>query len=65
MSKIFNDAVHGHIELSELAVKVLDTPQFQRLRDIGQLGGLYFVFPGTYMRAICPCARSRRRTDAL
>lgn len=46
MSKIFNDPVHGHIELSRLAVRVIDTPQFQRLRDIGQLGGLYYVFPG-------------------
>lgn len=46
MSKIFNDPVHGHIELSQLTVRVIDTPQFQRLRDIGQLGGLYYVFPG-------------------
>lgn len=44
--KIFNDPIHGHIELSELAVRVIDTPQFQRLRDISQLGGVYFVFPG-------------------
>lgn len=44
--KIFNDPIHGHIELSSLACKVIDTPQFQRLRDISQLGGVYFVFPG-------------------
>jgi HD superfamily phosphohydrolase len=44
--KIFNDPIHGHIEISALAVKVMDTPQFQRLRDISQLGGTYFVFPG-------------------
>ena len=46
MSKTFNDPVHGHIELSSLACRVIDTPQFQRLRDISQLGGVYFVFPG-------------------
>ena len=45
-SKIFNDPIHGHIELSALAVKVIDTPHFHRLRDISQLGGVYFVFPG-------------------
>jgi HD superfamily phosphohydrolase len=44
--KIFNDPIHGHIEISALAVKVIDTPHFQRLRDISQLGGVYMVFPG-------------------
>ena len=46
MGKVFNDPIHGHIELSDLAVAVIDTPQFQRLRDISQLGGVYYVFPG-------------------
>lgn len=45
-SKIFNDPIHGHIELSSLSVKIIDTPQFQRLRDISQLGGVYYVFSG-------------------
>ena len=30
--KLFNDAVHGTIYLHPLCVKVIDTPQFQRLR---------------------------------
>ncbi len=38
--------VHGHIELDPLCVAIVDTPQFQRLRRIKQLGGSYFVFPG-------------------
>ncbi|XP_059905113.1 deoxynucleoside triphosphate triphosphohydrolase SAMHD1-like isoform X4 [Gadus macrocephalus] len=44
--KVFNDPIHGHIELHPLLVKIIDTPQFQRLRNIKQLGGVYYVFPG-------------------
>lgn len=44
--KVFNDPVHGHIELHPLCAKIVDTPQFQRLRDLKQLGGCYLVFPG-------------------
>ncbi|XP_053173945.1 deoxynucleoside triphosphate triphosphohydrolase SAMHD1-like [Scomber japonicus] len=44
--KVFNDSIHGHVELHPLLVKIIDTPQFQRLRNIKQLGGGYFVFPG-------------------
>ncbi|XP_074068107.1 deoxynucleoside triphosphate triphosphohydrolase SAMHD1 [Macrotis lagotis] len=44
--KIFNDPVHGHIEFHPLLIKIIDTPQFQRLRYIKQLGGSYYVFPG-------------------
>uniref|UniRef100_A0A3B4ET38 HD domain-containing protein n=1 Tax=Pundamilia nyererei TaxID=303518 RepID=A0A3B4ET38_9CICH len=43
---VFNDPIHGHIELHPLLVKIIDTPQFQRLRNIKQLGGVYFVYPG-------------------
>ncbi|XP_039460168.1 deoxynucleoside triphosphate triphosphohydrolase SAMHD1-like isoform X2 [Oreochromis aureus] len=45
-SKVFNDPIHGHIELHPLLVKIINTPQFQRLRNIKQLGGVYFVYPG-------------------
>ncbi|XP_051742016.1 deoxynucleoside triphosphate triphosphohydrolase SAMHD1-like [Ctenopharyngodon idella] len=44
--KIFNDPIHGHIELHPLLVKITDTLQFQRLRHIKQLGGTYLVYPG-------------------
>ncbi|XP_045135968.1 deoxynucleoside triphosphate triphosphohydrolase SAMHD1-like isoform X3 [Portunus trituberculatus] len=43
--KTFQDAVHGAITLHPLCVKVIDTPQFQRLRFIKALGTCYFVFP--------------------
>ncbi|XP_066290975.1 deoxynucleoside triphosphate triphosphohydrolase SAMHD1-like [Branchiostoma lanceolatum] len=44
--KIFNDPIHGHIEMHPLCIKIIDTPQFQRLRHIKQLGACYWVFPG-------------------
>ena len=43
---MFNDPIHGHITIPPLLVRIIDTPQFQRLRDIKQLGGTYYVFPG-------------------
>nr|XP_029131863.1 deoxynucleoside triphosphate triphosphohydrolase SAMHD1-like isoform X4 [Labrus bergylta] len=46
ITKMFNDPIHGSIELHPLLIKIIDTPQFQRLRFIKQLGGVYFVYPG-------------------
>ena len=40
------DPVHGDIELTREEVRLIDTPQFQRLRGIKQLGTTYLVFPG-------------------
>lgn len=45
MSKIFQDDIHGPIEICDLGVKIIDTPEFQRLRNIKQLGSAYLVFP--------------------
>ncbi|XP_046842768.1 deoxynucleoside triphosphate triphosphohydrolase SAMHD1-like [Xenia sp. Carnegie-2017] len=44
--KIFNDPIHGFIKLDLLLVKIINTPQFQRLKDIKQLGICDFVYPG-------------------
>ncbi|KAA0721724.1 Deoxynucleoside triphosphate triphosphohydrolase SAMHD1 [Triplophysa tibetana] len=44
--KVFNDSIHGHIEVHPLLVKIIDTLEFQRLRNIKQLGAGYWVYPG-------------------
>ncbi|XP_030623578.1 deoxynucleoside triphosphate triphosphohydrolase SAMHD1-like [Chanos chanos] len=46
LMKVSNDPIHGHIEIHPLLVRIIDTPQFQRLQHIKQLGGTYLVFPG-------------------
>ncbi len=46
MEKSIQDAVHGIIKLDEWILKIIDTPQFQRLRRIKQLGFANLVYPG-------------------
>lgn len=43
--KIINDIIHGSVNLSKLAMMIIDTPEFQRLRYLKQLSTCYFVFP--------------------
>src|ERR1051326_9157906 len=43
--KLIRDAVHGDIEMGALEIELIDTPEFQRLRGIRQLGTAYLVFP--------------------
>lgn len=38
IEQIYNDALYGLIELHPLLRKIMDTPEFQRLRSIKQLG---------------------------
>ncbi|KAI5711132.1 hypothetical protein M8J75_014365 [Diaphorina citri] len=41
--KIFNDSVHGHMKFHPICVAIIDTPQFQRLRNIKQTSTTYLV----------------------
>ena len=45
MSKIIFDIIHGFIEVDEISLSIIDTPEFQRLRNIKQLGAVHYVFP--------------------
>ncbi len=44
--KTIRDPIHGQIRLEETILKIIDTPQFQRLRRIKQLGFANLVYPG-------------------
>lgn len=44
--KIIRDPVHGDMEFPIQLVRLMDTPEFQRLRGVHQLGTAYFVYPG-------------------
>ena len=43
--KQVQDRVHGQVNLDRLLVEIMDTPEFQRLDDIKQLGGCSYVYP--------------------
>ena len=44
--KFIRDSVYGDITLNEFEVKIMDMPQFQRLRRIKQLGLINLIYPG-------------------
>ncbi|RUS69514.1 hypothetical protein EGW08_022723, partial [Elysia chlorotica] len=41
-----NDCIHGHILLSRDLIRIVNTPEVQRLRDLKQLGLGSHVYPG-------------------
>lgn len=44
--KFIRDSVYGDINLNYFEVKIMDMPQFQRLRRIKQLGLISLIYPG-------------------
>lgn len=45
-SKVNTDPIHGDIYLTRLEQAIVDSPPFQRLRRIRQLGMVHLVYPG-------------------
>lgn len=45
-SKMIFDNIHGNIQLSSIESKIIQSPYYQRLRWIKQLGLAFYVFPG-------------------
>ena len=44
--KTIYDVIHGHITFSKIMWDIIDTPQFQRLRNLRQLSISHFIYPG-------------------
>lgn len=44
--KFIRDSVYGDISLNDFEVRIMDMPQFQRLRRIKQLGLINMIYPG-------------------
>uniref|UniRef100_A0A5K3EM05 HD domain-containing protein n=1 Tax=Mesocestoides corti TaxID=53468 RepID=A0A5K3EM05_MESCO len=44
-TKIIQDAVHGIVEVEGLLMRFIDTPEFQRLRRLNQVGVTRYVYP--------------------
>ncbi|XP_049858974.1 uncharacterized protein LOC126353854 isoform X2 [Schistocerca gregaria] len=67
--KVFHDCVHGSMWLHPLCVKLVDTLEFQRLRNIKQLGLAYLVYPGAghnrFEHSLGVCYLASRMLEAL
>ncbi len=63
------DPVHGSISVSDEEVIILDTPEYQRLRSIKQLGVSEFSFPAAthnrYLHSIGVCHLAGRAFDQV
>lgn len=46
MNKTIYDPIHKYMDFEPLLLEIINTIEFQRLRDIKQLGLCYYVFPG-------------------
>lgn len=46
MPKLIYDCIYKYMEFDDILIKIIDTPELQKLRDIKQLGLCYLVFPG-------------------
>jgi len=44
--KVVADPIHGDIGLTRLEVRIVDSPPFQRLRRVKQLGSTHLIYPG-------------------
>ena len=44
--KTIFDPIHGHITFSKIMWDIIDTPQFQRLRNLKQLAASHFIYMG-------------------
>jgi HD superfamily phosphohydrolase len=67
--KVITDPVHGDIFVTELERRVIDSPPFQRLRRVRQLGTTQLVYPGAthnrFAHSLGSLAMAQRLMDAV
>lgn len=67
--KVIRDSIHGDVFLTDLEFDIIDTPEFQRLRRIKQLGTTYLVYPSAnhtrFEHSIGACHLAGRIADRL
>jgi len=67
--KIIRDTVHGDIRLTDEEMRIVDTPEFQRLRGVRQLGTSNLVFPGAqhtrFEHSLGTCWITRRMVEMI
>lgn len=44
-SKSIKDAIYDYIDVDPFALRIIDTPEFQGLRELRQLGVVHYVYP--------------------
>lgn len=54
-TRALNDPLHGLIELPREFFDIIDTPQFQRLRRIHQMGVVEYIYPGGITNRFTHC----------
>jgi HD superfamily phosphohydrolase len=67
--KVITDPVHGDIFITKLERRVIDSPSFQRLRRVRQLGSTHLVYPGAthtrFAHSLGSVAMAQRLMDAV
>jgi len=67
--KTIRDAVHGDIDFTDDELRVIDTPEFQRLRQIKQLGAAHLVYPSAvhtrFEHSLGTCGVAKRIIDQV
>jgi HD superfamily phosphohydrolase len=44
-AKVVTDPIHGDVRITTLELRIIDSPSFQRLRRVRQLGNTHLVYP--------------------
>jgi HD superfamily phosphohydrolase len=67
--KVLTDPVHGDILLTPIEARIIDSPAFQRLRRVRQLGTTHLVYPGAthsrFSHGVGTLQAAQRLLDAL